>query len=303
MLSCTASATSPDATDASVNYPASIRSSSRPEGGGVRGAHLRDLWRRNYSRSTIYQRGRALTRLQRFLGVVPIERAGTSVLVEYLDRLAHPATRGAERAHLAGFYRWLVLEELREDDPTIRVPRPRAKRRLPHPIGEDRLREALALAPERVKPWLYLAAYAGLRACEVAGLRGEDLWWHVDPVLIVVRHGKGDDPGAVPVAPVLEKVLRPFPTRGWLFLKQDGSGEPVRPHLVSHHANDYLHSLGIWETFHSLRHRFGTQALRASGGNLRQVQELMRHRSIVSTTLYTEIDKSEVASIVAALPE
>ena len=272
------------------------------EGGGfLVSQYLNDLTRRNYSPNTVVQRRRALARFRRWAGVAP-EHAATAQLVTFLDRIPNPASRGSERANLAGFFRWLVLEELRVDDPMARVPKPRTKRWIPHPIPEEDLQRALALAPDRVRPWLVLAAYAGLRACEIAGLRGEDLWWHDDPPLVVVEHGKGDDPGAVPMAPILEKELHGMPRRGWLFTRMDDQPGPIPAHLVSHLANDFLHSIHIWHTLHSLRHRFGTQVLRASGGDLRQTQELLRHRSIASTTVYTEIDKSESAGIVAALP-
>lgn len=264
--------------------------------------YLTSLRWRNYSPSTVTQRDRALRRFARYLGSTPLPEATTDDLMAFLGRLENPASRLTERSNLAGFYRWLVVEGHREDDPMIRVPKPRGRRWLPRPMPEDDLMRALRLAPDRIRPWLYLAAFAGLRACEVAPLRGEHVWWHADPPLIVIERGKGGEPSTVPIAPILATELRRLPGRGVLFPRHDGQPGPVPAHLVSHLANDYLHSLGIWHTFHSLRHRYGTKVLRASGGNLRQTQELMRHRSIASTVIYTEIDQSEGAAIVAALP-
>lgn len=51
-------------------------------------------------------------------------------------------------------------------------------------------------------------------------------------------------------------------------------------------------SLGIDGTLHQARHVYGTQLLR-SGANLRIVQELMRHRSISSTEIYTAVSSDE----------
>ena len=264
--------------------------------------HLAELRRRDYSPATIYQRERVLTRLRNAIAPTQLVHASTSQLVHFLDRLKNPASRTAERGHLVSFYRWLVLEGYREDDPTVRIPKPRQKRWLPRPMPEEDVHRAVLLAPERVRPWLLLAGYAGLRACEIAPLRGEDIWWHAAPPIIVIERSKGGDPSTVPIAPILEKELHRWPARGYLWPRFDGRPQPLAPHNVSQLANDYLHSLGIWHTLHSLRHRFGTQVLRASGGDLRQTQELLRHRSIASTTVYTEIDKSESAGIVAALP-
>lgn len=270
---------------------------------GVLGdAYLADLRWQNYSPSTVTQRARALRRLERFLGPIPAEEADTEDLVAFLGRIQNPASRLSERSNLAGYFKWLVLEDKRVDDPMVRVPKPRGKRWLPHPMPEDDVLRALRDAPDRVRPWLYLAAFAGLRACEIAPLRADDIWWSADPSLIMIRSGKGGDPGTVPIAPALEKQLRLLPTQGWLFPRMDDQPGPVKPHTVSHVANNYLHSIGIWSTLHSLRHRYGSRVLRASGGNLRQTQELMRHRSIASTVIYTEVDQSEGAAIVALLP-
>ncbi len=48
-------------------------------------------------------------------------------------------------------------------------------RLVPRPIPRAALVKALAEAPPRVRPMLYLAAYQGLRAVEIAGLRGENV--------------------------------------------------------------------------------------------------------------------------------
>lgn len=276
-------------------------------GGEAETAHLADLRWRNYSPTTISQRRNAVRRLERFTGKDALDVDLPEILL-FRDRLTRAgqaltiATQHAEIAHLAGFYRWALLEGWREDDPMLRVPRPRLPRWMPHPIPEHDLARAIDTASDRIRPWLYLAAFAGLRACEIAPLRAEDLWWHTDPPLLVVQHGKGGDPGTVPISPVLEPILRLLPRKGWLFTRHDGAPGPNQAHLISHLSNAHLHRIGIALTLHSLRHRFGTQVYRASGRDMRQTQELMRHRSPVSTAVYTLVDQSEAAGIVAALP-
>lgn len=271
-------------------------------------AHLAYMRFRNYSPGTIQQRRLTLARLQRFTRKAP-DRVTTEDLLAFRSRLTRAgqplaqASQAAELSHIAAYFEWLVLEGHTDIDPTRRVPRPKLPRRLPHPMPEHDLRRAVDTADElRVRPWLLLAAFAGLRACECAPLRSDDLWWHSDPPLIIIRRAKGGDEEAVPLSPLLEPHLRLLPSRGYLFPYRDGKLGPVKPHTVSQLSNQHLHSLGIWLTFHSLRHRFGTQALRISGGDLRQVQELMRHKSIQSTVGYTAIVQERAAGIVSALP-
>lgn len=272
---------------------------------GVTDDHLRELTWRNYSPDTVYQRERVLIRLGKF-GVDVVD-ATTDDLRAFLARPTpsgqrrRPSTATTELGHLASFYRWMVLEGFRDDDPTTRIVRPKLPRWLPHPIAEDDLKRALFEARPRVQPWLYLAAFAGLRACEIAPLAAGDLQWRPDP-LIVVQRGKGGDPRQVPMAPALEAVMRTLPRRGWLFPRCDEKPGHTPKHKVSQLANAYLHRVGITETLHSLRHRFGTQFYRASGRDLRLTQETMGHRSIISTTVYTLVDQSEAAGVVGAMP-
>lgn len=265
-------------------------------------AFLADAQRRNLRPGTITQKGYALARIGRWLNPVDLLKATHDQLEGYLDRLDKPETRATEISHMRSFYKWAVIEELIPVDPTARLIRPRVPRRLPRPMPDGDLSVALDMAPDRIRPWLMLAAYAGLRACEVAPLRAEDLMWSNDPPLIVVDQGKGGHMGAVPMAPVLESELRALASRGWLFTYRNGESGHIPPHLVSSYSNKYLHDLGISHTFHTLRHWFGTQTLRANGGDLRQSQELMRHQSPVSTAIYTWVDPKAAAVTVASLP-
>lgn len=270
-------------------------------------AHLDHLRWRNCRPSTIVQRRNTVVRLGRWMQR-PVIAATTEEILGFRDRRTlagtplAPNSQATELAHLGGFFRWAFLEGHRRDDPMLRVPRPKLPRGLPHPISEADLARAVDLASERVRPWLMLAAFAGLRACEIAPLRGEHL--HLDEAIpvIVVHESKGGDEQVVPCSPVLRDEFAGHPRRGWLFPLKDGRLGPVAPHLVSHLANDHLHRVGIALTLHSLRHRFGTQIYRASGRDLRQTQELMRHRSPTSTAIYTLVDLDEAAGIVASLP-
>lgn len=263
---------------------------------------LVDCRRRNLRPGTIRQKRYALARLARRLHPAGLLDAIPDELATHLDRLDKPESRATELSHLRSFYRWALLEGLVDVDPTARLVRPKVPRRLPRPIPDGDLHMALDLAPERIRPMLMLAAYAGLRACEIANLRAEDVLWANDPPLLVVTDGKGGHQGAVPLAPALEPVLRALPARGWLFCRRDGRTGPVPAHVVSKLCNDFLHDMGIAHTLHTLRHWFGTTTLRVNGGNLRQTQELLRHQSPVSTAIYTWVNPAEAAETLKALP-
>jgi integrase/recombinase XerC len=182
--------------------------------------------------------------------------------------------------------------------PDIDVPLPKARKGRPRPISEEQLRVAILNAPRRIRPWLVLAALAGLRCAEIAGLRREDLLDTADEPVIIVM-GKGRKERIVPLSPQLWRELVDYglPRRGIVFLRRDGQRGQNDPKLVSQLANAYLKSVGVNETLHQLRHRFATQAY-AVHKDLRVVQELMGHADPATTARYAEYCKKAAISTV-----
>lgn len=273
----------------------------RPARGAVEVlAHLRDTRRRNLRPSTVYQRQRVLARLRAHRHPRSILTCTTENLATWLDRPSlSPQARATETSHLKCFYRWALEEGLIRHDPAARLRRPHLPRRLPRPMPDEHMHRALFLAPDRIRPWLALAAYAGLRACEIGPLRGEDI--DRERHLIRVEVGKGGGTSSVPIAPALRETVALLPLSGWCFPRGDNTLGPTPAHRVSQVANLYLHSLGIAHTLHTLRHYFGTHVYEASGGDLRVTQELMRHQSPVSTAGYTFIADTRKSDVLAML--
>ena len=183
-----------------------------------------------------------------------------------------------------------------------RLARPRLRRHLPRPIADDRLEHALAVAPKPVRTYLVLAAYAGLRAAEVAALHRDDLMEHAAPPVLVVRDGaKGSKHRVVPLHPHVLHALAQIPERGYLFPHESGRGH-VAPNTISKRANAFLHGVGIPDSFHALRHWFGTTLYRESR-DLRLCQELLGHSDPKTTAGYAAFAPDRAAGIVAALPD
>lgn len=207
-------------------------------------------------------------------------------------------------SHVTQFYRWALDQGLIAGSPAAGLPAPRRARRLPRPIGEEDLAAALISAPPRVRPFLVLAGWAGLRAIEIARLRRENVLDTRQPPVLVVADGatKGHRERAVPLSAFVLAELRPcLPIRGWVFRRADGRPGPNAAATVSHLANDHLHDCGIAATLHQLRHRFATEVYRASG-DLRAVQELLGHATPVSTAGYAAWDQRAAAAMVEAIP-
>jgi integrase len=165
---------------------------------------------------------------------------------------------------------------------------------------------ALDHASRRVRPWLVLAAWAGLRACEISGLRRENvLDSAVPPVLLVARDAtKGSRERLLPLSPFLlaELQLAGMPSSGYVFRRHDGHPGPNRPWRISQLCNQCLHECGVQATLHQLRHRYGTQLYQSSGHDLRLTQDMLGHASPATTSVYAAWDRAGATAAVDALP-
>jgi integrase/recombinase XerC len=267
-------------------------------------AHLRHLELRGHKPDTVDCRRRALARLARALPVPLLDADAVHLMAWRAGLSVGPATVAGYVSHAREFYRWAVAEALIGASPAEGVPVPRLGRRLPRPIGEKELMAAVTAAPPRIRPWLVLAGWAGLRAKEIALLRRECVREASRaPVLLVAADAtKGRSERIVPMSRFVLSELRPhLPRAGWVFRRYDGQPGPNRPWTVSQLSGAFLHDLGITATLHQLRHRFATATYQDSR-DLRQVQELLGHAHPGTTALYTAWDTAGAARVVERLP-
>lgn len=271
---------------------------------GVAGAHLEWLELAGRAPATVYARWRALVRLEAAIGV-PLLEAGPADLLAWRAGLRVDSDVVRQYvSHVHQFYVWAVKTRRLAISPAEDLPVPPRIRRLPRPISDAELFAAIAAAPARILPWLVLAAWCGLRACEIALLRRECVLDSARaPVLIIAADAtKGYRERVVPLYSYPFGILAPvLPPSGWVFRRADGHAGPNTPARVSKLANEYLHAMGISETLHQLRHWFGTVSYHESK-DLRAVQELMGHAKPETTALYVLFDQSGTAEWLENLP-
>lgn len=255
--------------------------------------------RRGLIDESISRRHYTLSALAAWLDPTPLLAVTREQIEAWLDSRAVGArTRYWHLSNLSCFFRWAVLEGYLEVDPTMRIIRPRLPSLLPRPIAEEALQRALRAADERMRCWLLLAAYGGLRAAEIAGLSRADVLDQDDPPTILVR-GKGDKERLVPLHPQTLAALWIYgmPSSGWLWVGQRGA---IKPNTVTRYITRYLRSQDIAASTHNGRHYFGTQLYRDTK-DIRLVQELMGHAHISTTAIYTKWDQSAAMAAVRGL--
>ncbi|HEY5986678.1 MAG TPA: site-specific integrase, partial [Streptosporangiaceae bacterium] len=156
----------------------------------------------------------------------------------------------------------------------------------------------------RVRPWLVLAGWAGLRAKEIAYLQRENVLdtAPMPHILIVSTATKGRDERCVPLNEYVIEALyeHGLPNTGYCFRRRDGQIGPNFPWTVSEVANTHLRACGIPATLHQLRHRALTQ-LYAETLDILLVQKIAGHHDPATTAGYAAISDTKAAEAMSRL--
>lgn len=210
------------------------------------------------------------------------------------------ASRYVKISRVHSFYMWAFGEEIIEKIPTRRIPRPKVPQMVPRPTPTDEVTRILARADGEMRLWIMLAALAGLRCCEIAQLSRDQIADTADPPHLRVR-GKGNKERIVFLCDDLLAEIRayPLPNRGWVFKRRDGLPGHPSPAMVSFYGNEYLHAAGVRETFHQLRHRFGTDIYAAS--DIVVTAALLGHSNIQTARGYARLSDAKAISAAQSL--
>ena len=246
--------------------------------------------------------------------------ASVEALRAYLATLSRqklkPATAARRLSALRQYFKFLVTEGLRADDPTAALDAPKLGRPLPKVLSETEVAAMLdVVAREDKASALRLAAlmeliYAGgLRVSEVVGLPLAAA--KRDQPFLVVR-GKGSKERLVPLGDAAKQALAAYlAVRGkflprsvkaslGLFPSSGGSG-----HLTRQRLGQLLKDAAVKADIdptrvspHVLRHAFATHLL-DRGADLRALQKMLGHADIATTQIYTHVATGRLAALVA----
>ena len=243
------------------------------------------------------------------------------------QRRAGIAARTASRrlSCLRQFYRFLLTDGRRDDDPTAPVDSPALPRTLPGVLSEEEVerlltaacplddRAELSLKREadglRLRAMIELLYGSGMRVSELVSLPLQAISAETRTLLV---RGKGDKERLVPLGTPARRALDAYlavrdchlaqgaPSR-WLFPSRSASG-----HLTRHRLAQILKALareaGIESdrvSPHALRHAFASHLL-ANGADLRAVQKMLGHADIATTEIYTHVLDERLRRLVEA---
>lgn len=238
-----------------------------------------------------------------------LDGANAGSLHDYLSaaatrRLA-PRTLARRLSAIRQFYRFLLTDGLRGDDPTSGLDSPRLGRPLPKILSEaevSRLIDTAAAWPGeegmRLRAILELLYATGLRVSELVTLPVAAA--QRDPRFLLVR-GKGGKERLVPLGPPSRQALASYLGCRPYFLPEGGSSRFLFPsrgregHLTRQRCGQLLKELALGANLdparlspHVLRHAFASHLL-DHGADLRSVQQMLGHADIATTQIYTHV--------------
>ena len=226
-----------------------------------------------------------------------------------------PATAARRRAAVRQFYRFVLGEGWREEDPSRRVEAPRKGRPLPKVLSRDEMDRLIQAASARDGAqglrfgcMVELAYASGLRISELTALPLAAL--ARDPAYLIVK-GKGgkerlaplNDTARAAVKAYIEVRAR-FLSKGekanpWLFPSRGKAGR-LTPRRFAQVLDEAAAGAGIDPARvspHVLRHAFATHLLEG-GADLRVVQKLLGHADISTTQIYTHVASDRLREVV-----
>lgn len=210
---------------------------------------------------------------------------------------------------LKSFFNFLMIQGVIEESPIDLLQGPKLEKRMPDTISVEEVNQIVAgidLSKKqgfRNKVMIELLYGAGLRVSELATLKINDIYLNEDFIKVL---GKGNKERLIPLAAQTKKILEVYITErkkeasepgfeDLLFLNKHGrSISRVMIFLIVKEATE---TAGIHKNIspHTFRHSFASHLVEG-GANIRAVQELMGHKSITSTEIYTHVDDQYLRS-------
>ena len=267
---------------------------------------------RTLSKNTVDSYLRDVEKLVNFLRVEQIEAAPEDLKHEdFLNFLKFMNELGLELrsqsrmiSGIKAFYKYLLLEDLIDSNPTELLESPKMDRRIPEVLTYEEIQEMLAAIdlshPQgtRNRAMLETLYACVLRVSELINLKLTNLFLDVGFIKVI---GKNDKERLIPIGEEAvkhinfytetdRKKLKIHPDHeNIVFLNRRGKG--LSRVMIFYLIKDLAKAAGIQKTTspHTFRHSFATHLIEG-GADLKAVQDMLGHESITTTEIYTHLD-------------
>ena len=249
--------------------------------------------------------------IMRTYGVLP-ERVEQPMIERFMmwqyEKQSSAASQARRLSGVKSFYNYLLINDKIEQLPTDNVDNPRRDRTLPDVLTVEEIDAMLATfdmtTPKGARDSAIVEVLysCGLRVSELTSLKISDLFFGEGYIRII---GKGDKQRLVPIGSVARNKIQYYmdyrtpATRSEATLFLNNRGKPLTRVMVFNIIKQSAMLAGIDKQIspHTLRHSYATHMLEG-GANIRQVQELLGHESILTTEVYTHVNRKQLRTVV-----
>ncbi|WP_352421563.1 site-specific tyrosine recombinase XerD [Proteiniphilum sp.] len=237
-----------------------------------------------------------------------IQSVQTAHLEEFLSELhdkdISPRSIARIISGLKSFFRFLMLDRIRTDNPAELLEAPKIGLKLPVVLSVEEIDSLLAVidvsTAEGTRNYAIIETLysCGLRISELTDLRFSNLFFKEGFIRV---EGKGSKQRLVPISDVaIQKIQDWLYYRNQITIKKGNEdilfvssrGKAISRVTVFHYIKMYAEEVGLQKKIspHVFRHSFATHLLER-GANIRVIQEMLGHEKITTTEIYTHIDR------------
>ena len=233
--------------------------------------------------------------------------------LQYINELGMSAYSQARvLSGVKAFYKYLLFEELIDNDPATLIEGPKIGRKLPDTLSYheiEKLLGAIDLSSQeggRNRAMLEVLYSSGLRVSELVDLKRSNVYFDIGFLRVT---GKGDKERLVPIGRDAIKYLKIYLEEirvllavqkgfeSYVFLNR--RGKKLSRVMVFTIIKNLVKKTGLNKVVspHTFRHSFATHLIEG-GADLRAVQEMLGHESITTTEIYTHLDRDYLRQVI-----
>lgn len=222
---------------------------------------------------------------------------------ETFQQISNAKTQARLLSSIHAFYRFLLYHRYIEQDPSELLEMPRIEKHLPEVLSVEEIDAMIAQIDmskregHRNRAIIEMLYGSGLRVSELTELRLSNIYRQEGYMRII---GKGNKQRLVPISPVADQQFAYWlEDRRQLDIKPEAMdiaflnhyGRQLTRAMIFTIVKQLAQAAGIRKTIspHTLRHSFATHLLQ-NGADLRIIQQLLGHESIVTTEIYTHVN-------------